>query len=198
MISLKSPVLFTEFILAKLYNDYVSRKGEQNTMTTHGTTNEAVANEEKLLDKVKKSFIDYIESVEDSLAKKTDRDLGKKPEDHDLGKRAKDKDLVIAKNVELDEDPTDENPANTDQVPVTPVINPTYSVSAPGAIKTYTMEDGRALEICGEEATGFEIRHGNRSIPSRFKSLDEAELACKMYEARCRRSNEAADYVDEA
>ena len=156
---------------------------------------EAKVDEEKLLDKVKKSLTDYLTSIED---KYKDDSISKKAKDRDLGKRAKDKDLVVAKNVELDEDPTDEEPANTDQAPVTPVINPTYSVSAPGAIKTYTMEDGRALEICGEEATGFEIRHGNRSIPSRFKSLDEAELACKMYEARCRRSNEAADYVDEA
>ena len=177
----------------KVLDMYDPRKQDQDD--NDNELNEAQANEEKLLDKVKKSLTDYLTSVADQYK---DDSISKKAKDRDLGKRAKDKDLVVAKNVELDEDPTDEEPANTDQAPVTPVINPTYSVSAPGAIKTYTMEDGRALEICGEEATGFEIRHGNRSIPSRFKSLDEAELACKMYEARCRRSNEAADYVDEA
>lgn len=155
---------------------------------------EAKVDEEKLLDKVKKSFVDYIETVEERLGKKVDRDLSNKPADHELGTKASDKDLVA----KVAEDPTEELPANTDEVPTAPVIEPTYSVSSPGSVKTYTMEDGRALEIFGEEASGFEIRHGNRSMPSRFKTLDEAEIACKMYEARYRRTLGSQDYVDEA
>lgn len=154
--------------------------------------NESLANEEKLLDKVRDSLKDYLASVEE---KYRDDNISKKAKDRDLGKRAKDRDLV-AKAV--NEDPTEEEPTNTDEVPTAPVIDPTYSEPSPGAVKTYTMEDGRAFEIIGEEATGFEIRHGNRSMPSRFKTIDEAELACKMYEARCRGAMESQDYVDEA
>lgn len=153
---------------------------------------EAKVEEEKLLDKVKKSLTDYLTSVADQYR---DDSISKKAADKDLGERAKDRDLVTK---ELDEDPTEEEPANTDEVPTAPVVNPTYSVSSPGAVKTYTMEDGRVCEIHGDEGVGFAVKHGNNTLPSRFKSLNEAELACKMYEARCRCSNESADYVEEA
>ena len=106
-----------------------------------------------------------------------------------------DKDLVAK---EVNEDPTQEEPANTDEVPTAPVVDPTYSEPAPGAVKTYTMEDGRVCEIHGDEATGFAIRHGNRSMPSRFKTIDEASLALEMYQARCRARNQSNDYIDEA
>lgn len=153
---------------------------------------EAKVDEEKLLDKVRDSLKDYLASVEE---KYRDNSISKRAKDRDLGERAKDKDLVAK---ELDEDPTEEEPANTDEVPTAPVVNPTYSVSSPGAVKTYTMEDGRVCEIHGDEATGFEIRHGNRSMPSRFKNIDEASLALEMYQARCRARNQSNDYIDEA
>ena len=153
---------------------------------------EAKVDEEKLLDKVRDSLKDYLASVE---KKYHDDSISKKAKDRDLGKKAADKDLVAK---ELDEDPTEEEPANTDEVPTAPVVNPTYSEPAPGAVKTYTMEDGRVCEIHGNEATGFAIRHGNRSMPSRFKTIDEASLALEMYQARCRARNESNDYIDEA
>lgn len=153
---------------------------------------EAKVEEEKLLDQVKKSLTDYLSSIED---KYKDDSISKRAKDRDLGERAKDRDLVAK---ELDEDPTEEEPANTDQVPTTPVQNTTYSEPSPSAIKTYTMEDGRMCEIHGDEATGFEIRHGNRSMPSRFKTIDEASLALEMYRARCRAQNQSNDYIDEA
>lgn len=153
---------------------------------------EAKVDEEKLLDKVRDSLKDYLASVEE---KYRDDSISKRAKDRDLGERAKDKDLVAK---ELDEDPTEEEPANTDQVPTAPIQNTTYSEPGPSAIKTYTMEDGRMCEIHGDEATGFEIRHGNRSMPSRFKTIDEASLALEMYQARCRVNNESSDYIDEA
>jgi hypothetical protein len=153
---------------------------------------EAKVDEEKLLDKVRDSLKDYLASVEE---KYRDDSISKKAADKDLGKRAKDRDLVAK---ELDEDPTEEEPANTDQVPTAPIQNTTYSEPGPNAIKTYTMEDGRMCEIHGDEATGFEIRHGNRSMPSRFKTIDEASLALEMYQARCRAQNQSGDYIDEA
>ena len=64
--------------------------------------------------------------------------------------------------------------------------------------KTITLEDGRICEIHGNEHTGFEIRHGNRKLPSRFKNLDHASMALEMWQANCRRQDESADYIDEA
>jgi hypothetical protein len=158
---------------------------------------EAKVEEEKLLDKVKKSLTDYLQSVEEKLEKKIDRDLGEKPADKDIGEKDKDDRELVAKE-KVKEDPTQEEPANTDQNPTEPVVEPTYAVSAPGAVKTMTMEDGRVCEIHGNERTGFEIRHGNRRLKSRFKNIDEATMAFEMFCAKMRRNNPTADYIDEA
>jgi hypothetical protein len=209
---------------------------------------EAQANEEKLLDKVKKSFIDYLDSVEDTVAKKKDRDIGDKPAARDIGKKAKDRDLMSDANEleeeqldeflpalgaiagralvgaeagaltrglagaaghavgsaaqdalagdEVNEDPTQTEPAA--DTPAAQIQEPTYAAQPSAPIKTITLEDGRICEIHGDEHTGFEIRHGNRKLPSRFKNLDHATMAMEMYQARCKTQDLSADYVDEA
>jgi hypothetical protein len=156
---------------------------------------EAVANEEKLLDKVKKSFIDYLDSVEDTVSKKKDRDIGDKPADKEIGSKAADKGIVV-KVKELDEDPTETEPPA--DIPAAQIQEPTYAAQPAAPIKTITLEDGRVCEIHGDEHSGFEIRHGNRKLPSRFNNLDHANMALEMYQARCRQSDESADYIDEA
>jgi len=211
---------------------------------------EAQANEEKLLDKVKKSFIDYLDSVEDTVAKKKDRDIGDRPAARDIGKKAKDRDLMsnadeleeeqldeflpalgaiagralvsaeagaltrglagaaghavgsaaqdalAASDDEINEDPTQSEPAP--DTPAAQIQEPTYAAQPSAPIKTITLEDGRICEIHGDEHTGFEIRHGNRKLPSRFRNLDHATMAMEMYQARCKTQDLSADYVDEA
>ena len=153
---------------------------------------EAVTSEDKL-DKVKKSFADYLDSIADEKKDtdlkdpvRVDRDISKKP--------AKDASIIAKQVVGVAEDPTDENPIV--QMPTTPVQEPTYAESAP--VKTVALEDGRACEIHGDERAGFEIRHGGRAMKSRFKNLDQAQMALEMYQARQRRQDESADYVEEA
>lgn len=153
---------------------------------------EAKVDEEKLLDKVKKSLTDYLASVEEKLEKKIDRELGEKPADHDLGKKdKKDRDLVAK---ELEEDPTEEDPVI--QAGTTPLQDPTYAESA--CVKSIALDDGAIFEIHGDEHSGFEIRHGNRSMKSRFKNIDEATSAIEMFRARQQQRNQSQDYVDEA
>lgn len=142
---------------------------------------EQQANEEKLLDKVKKSLTDYLSSIED---KYKDQDLKDRVKvDQDLGKKDKTDHDLIAKVKEVDECGVAE---------VEPVV---AVVSAP--VKTIAMEDGRICEIHGNEHSGFEIRHGNRSLPTRFKKLSEAELALEMFLAHRRHNDESADYIEE-
>lgn len=150
------------------------------------------ANEEKLLDKVKKSFADYLSSIEDQVK---DSDLGDKPAARDIGKRAAAKDIV-AKDKELDEDPTSQE-TTVDQ-PTEPIQSPTYAAQGAAPVKTIAMEDGTVCEIYGDTATGFEIRRGNRKLPSRFKNIDHATMALEMYMARRRQHDQSADYIDEA
>ena len=103
---------------------------------------------------------------------------------------------LVAK--EVNEDPTQEEPANTDLVPTQPVVDPTYSEPSAGPIKTMTMEDGRICEIHGNEHTGFEVRHGNRTLKTRFRNIDEAEMAFEMFCARMKQQDQSADYIEEA
>jgi hypothetical protein len=153
---------------------------------------EAVTSEDKL-DKVKKSFADYLDSIADEKKDtdlkdpvRVDRDISKKP--------AKDASIIAKQITAVAEDPTDENPIV--QMPTTPVQEPTYAESAP--VKTIALEDGRSCEIYGDERAGFEIRHGGRSLKSRFKNLDQAQMALEMYQARQRKQDESADYIEEA
>jgi hypothetical protein len=68
---------------------------------------------------------------------------------------------------------------------------------AAAPVKTITNECG-LWEVHGDEKSGFEIRYGNRQLPTRFKNLEEAELALEMFNARRRKHNEAQDYIEEA
>jgi len=153
---------------------------------------EEVASEDKL-DRVKKSFADYLDSIADE---KKDTDLKDKVRvDRDISKRpAKDASIVAKQVVGVAEDPTEEDPIV--QMPTAPVQEPTYAESAP--VKTIALEDGRACEIHGDERNGFEIRHGGRSLKSRFKNLDQAQMALEMYQARQRKQDLSADYIEEA
>ena len=78
-----------------------------------------------------------------------------------------------------------------------PAGEPGVSIKEASPVKTITNESG-LWEVHGDEHTGFEIRHGNRRLPTRFKNLDDAEMALEMFNARQRKRDEAADYIDEA
>ena len=181
---------------------------------------EGVATED-VLDKVKQSFADYLKNVADEI--KQDTDLkDKKREDSDLKKKDKrDRDLIAKdkakpvdeenelgsalsgvipaeqpageEGVSMKEDPTENNPEPT--VTASPSTNPIMPESA--AVKTVTNECG-LWEVHGNERDGFEIRRGTRSMPSRFKSLDEAEMALEMFAQRHKKQDESQDYIDEA
>ena len=146
---------------------------------------------EDVLEKVKKSFTDFIKQAEQSIDKEVQE---KKREDTDLKKKdAKDRGLK-AKDTPVAEDPTtQEIPGPT--VTATPIIDPTYGESAP--VKSVALHDGMICEIHGNERDGFEIRRGTRSLPTRFKNMAQAEMALEMFMARLRKQDESQDYLDE-
>jgi hypothetical protein len=149
-----------------------------------------------VLGKVKASFTDYLSSLEDEI--KQDRDLlKKKKEDLDIKKKElKDLDLQAKHHARVQEpvveDPTEEDPVIQATTP--PIEDPTLPEAA---VKTITNECG-LWEVYGDEHTGFEIRRGNSRLPSRFKNLEEAELALEMFNSRRRKRDESQDYIDEA
>jgi hypothetical protein len=67
-------------------------------------------------------------------------------------------------------------------------------------VKIIALEDGTCLECWGNDDSGFEIRHGGRVLPSRFGTLDEAEMAVEMFRAHRRGlpQDPSDDYLEEA
>ena len=141
--------------------------------------------EEDMLSKVKRTFVDYLERLEDD--NKIDGHLVRKAKDElDI---ANDPD---PENEEIEEDPTQQD---LDIVPAqAPVQEP---VMAEAPVKTYPMEDGSMLECYGDEATGFEIRHGERRLPTRFRNVNDANMAVKIFQKRNRKPDGNQDYLEE-
>ena len=154
---------------------------------------EAVTSEDTL-SKVKASFADYLKSITDEI--KQDSDLkDKKHEDGDI-KQKSTVDRALQQKIKETEGELDS--ALSGVVPAQqPPGEEGVSIKESDAVKTITNECG-LWEVHGNDQLGFEIRHGNRKLPTRFRNLDEAEMALAMFNARRKKHNEAADYIDEA
>lgn len=142
--------------------------------------------EEDMLSKVKRSFVDYLEQLEDK--NKIDAHLVRKAKDElDI---ANDPDPENEEE-EIEEDPTQQD---FDIVPAqAPIEDPTLAESP---VKTYAMEDGSMLECYGDEKRGFEIRKGGRSLPTRFRNVDDADMAVKIFQKR-NKPQDNQDYIEE-
>ena len=172
-------------------NNAIDPERDRNTIDNTIASESRV--EEDVLDKVKSSFSDYLKSIEDKYRDSHLKD--KKHEDTDIKEKNKtDRDLV-AKEVEED---SELGSALSGEIPAAqPAGEPGVSMKDAAPVKTVANESG-LWEVHGNEHSGFEIRHGNRKLPTRFKNLDEAELALEMFNSRCKKRDEAADYIDEA
>jgi len=74
------------------------------------------------------------------------------------------------------------------------------TLGAPQApVATFEMADGVALECCGVDDQGYELRRGGKTLPSRFRSLDDAGMAVTLYQARrqAQQRNSNSDYIEE-
>ena len=160
--------------------------------------------EEDMVSRVKGQFADYLEKLEKE--NKLDSHLVRKAK-HDL---------EIGDDQEVDEQDMEEN-ATWDQ-DVQPIGDPAdtevahgvedhiaASVAAPaepmseyGApARTYTLEDGTCLEAYGNDESGYEVRHGERKLPTRFPRIDHADMAVKLFQKRRQRQDLSQDYIEE-
>jgi hypothetical protein len=161
--------------------------------------------EEDMVSKVKQNFADYLEKLE--RQNHLDRHLVNKAK-HDL---------EIGDDGEVDEDEVEEN-ATWDQ-DVQPIGDPAdtevahgvedhiaAAVAAPAApmsamsespAKTYTLEDGTCLECWGDDESGYEVRHGERRLPTRFPRIDHADMAVKLFQKRRQKQDLSQDYIEE-
>ena len=154
---------------------------------------------EDVLEKVKKSFTDFIKQAEEQIK---DTDLKDKPqEDTDLkNKDAKDRGLRAkdhpSRHLRAPEDDQEDLPSDLAyQRGESPYDAPEPQTES-AAVKTVMNEYG-VYEMHGNERDGFEIRRAGRCMPTRFRNLDEAEMAIEMFAARQRKQDESQDYLDE-
>ena len=160
--------------------------------------------EEDMVSRVKGQFRDYLEKLEKE--NKLDSHLVRKAK-HDL---------KIGDDGEVDEQEVEEN-ATWDQ-DVQPIGDPAdtevahgvedhiaAAVAAPAEpmaeygvpARTYTLEDGTCLEAYGDDDNGYEVRHGERRLPTRFPRIDHADMAVKLFQKRRQRQDQSQDYIEE-
>jgi hypothetical protein len=169
--------------------------------------------EEDMISKVKQNFADYLEKLEkqnhlDShLVKKAKHDL-------DIGD-----DQVVDEQDEEDAADHEEVEEATWDADVAPIGDPADTevahgiedhlaadVAAPAApmsavsespARTYTLEDGTCLECWGDDESGYEVRHGERKLPTRFPRIDHADMAVKLFQKRRQKQDQSQDYIEE-
>jgi hypothetical protein len=81
-----------------------------------------------------------------------------------------------------------------------PATSPESATKPDAPAATFEMADGKSLSCYGNDNEGYELRHGDRRLPSRFKNLDDAGMAVKLYQARRRQQSQqdlGQDYIEE-
>ncbi len=159
--------------------------------------------EEDMLSKIKGDFISYLDQLEKKVRRDDDlRDRGtpnldklekKQAIDRDLIDKARDAVEAGAAEEDINEDPTQQELSV--EPPPAPVQNPTLPESAP--VQTIALEDSVVFEIHGDDNSGFEIRHGGRSLPTRFPNIDQANMALKLFQRRRAQQDRGQDYIEE-
>ena len=144
--------------------------------------------EEDMLSKVKRDLTTYLDRLEQKV--KADPELLDKAvddvEDKNPAKAGK-QDSAYSSN-DVDEDATE-----TGELARDAIDNQLESV----AVKTVECWPGTLFEIHGNEQSGFEVRHQGRSLPSRFRNIDDADMAIKLFKAHKDRNDPSADYIEE-
>jgi hypothetical protein len=97
-------------------------------------------------------------------------------------------------------DPLDTETAHSIEMGVASKLNAPQKPQAPQA--TFEMADGKSLDCYGDDDQGYELRHGGKALPSRFRSLDDAGMAVRLYQARRQKQQRpeqdlSQDYIEE-
>jgi hypothetical protein len=150
--------------------------------------------EEDVIAKVRKDLTSYLDAL--ASEQKTDKELKDKAKDSVKDANAAVPGVQHTSEQDLEEDPTELDTAQ-EYVPA-PVVNPGLPETA--LIKRVAFEDGTSCDIHGSEADGFEIRRGQRRLPTKFRNIDDAETAIELWKghrAQRGQSDQDQDYVDE-
>jgi hypothetical protein len=143
--------------------------------------------DEDLLSRVKQDLGQYLDYLE---AKKDDEiDDKKKRLVRQAAQQVQDRNP--AKSGDQDEYSETEEPMMSG----TAMMSPVSMGESHKPVKIIQLEDGSCLECYGDDDSGFEIRHGDRVLPSRFQSMADAEMAVNMF--RAHRGGQPQDSSDD-
>jgi hypothetical protein len=161
--------------------------------------------EEDMIGKVKRDLTHYLDQLQQKISDDGRRDRDNTPIDKLEKKQHIDRDLkakavdAVAKrkaeeDYELDEDPTQQEIGV--ETPPAPIQDPQLPESA---VKSYAMEDGSVLDCYGDQDRGFELRRGPRKLPTRFRNMDDTDMAVKLFQKRsaARDQDLDQDYIQE-
>jgi len=144
--------------------------------------------EEDMVSKVKKDLTQYLDQLEKKV--KIDREL------KDKAKDAVEKHTAEEEIEEDDYELTDPGTVHD----IASKID-TAAAQPQQPIKVMELDDGAVFEIHGDDHAGYEIRHRGRSLPSRFRTSDEAGIAVDLFRAHKQRSRPEQDlnqdYIEE-
>ena len=158
--------------------------------------------EEDMISKVKKDLTQYLDKLEKKVS--LDRDLKDKAVDAVEKGQAEEE---VEEEIDTDpaaihgpSDPLDSETGHSIEMGVADKLAAPQAPQAPQA--TFEMADGVALECWGDDDTGYELRRGDKTLPSRFKNMDDAGMAVKLYQARKKKQqrpeqDRSQDYIEE-
>ena len=146
--------------------------------------------DEDMLSRVKQDLGQYL----DYLERKKDDEIEDKKKHLERQATEKVQDKNPAKPGDQQEYDETEEPMMSGTAMMTPV-----SVGECNYVKTIALEDGAEFECWEHPESGIEIRHSGRVLPSRFHSMDDAEMAVNMFGAQRRGQPQdpSSDYLEE-
>ena len=180
-----SPVLTNQTQKKPLGKNMVGDSKEPSALARHMSEID-----EDMLSRVKQDLGQYL----DYLERRKDDDIEDKKKHLERQAAKKVQDKNPAKPGDQDEYSETEEPMLSGTAQMTPV-----SVGECNYVKTIALEDGAEFECWEHPERGIEIRHSGRVLPSRFRSMADAEMAVNMFGAHRKHQPQdpSSDYLEE-
>jgi hypothetical protein len=152
--------------------------------------------EEDMVSRVKGQFADFLEKLEKE--NKLDSHLVRKAKhDLDIGDDKEVDEATWDADVAPVGDPADTEVAHGLENDIATAVSQPTAPLGESPARTYTLEDGTCLEAYGDDESGYEVRHGERKLPTRFPRIDHADMAVKLFQKRRQKQDQSQDYIEE-
>jgi hypothetical protein len=157
--------------------------------------------EEDMISRVKGQFADYLEKLEKEnhldgrLVRKAKAELN--IDDDPQTEEEVEENATWDQDVQPIGDPGDTEVAHGLENDIATAVSQPTAPLGESPARTYTLEDGTCLEAYGDDESGYEVRHGERRLPTRFPRIDHADMAVKLFQKRRQKQNLSQDYIEE-